>query len=257
MKFRLSRAPVLAVALSGMASVATAASFTTVSFPGNGNIQSDLVAAGPSGNFTTSNGFATPFSIPSTGNNFAVVSAAAPLSITGLSIANATDVFTLMNAFGPIDGVTIGAITFDFVGGTSESVDLVAGVNVRDFFDGNFADSTTAANVENAFTFTNTQGGAGTDDSSTGAIGTYMFDEQEFSLGAFAVGKVLSGIEVTSVSGTGDTGTGDGSPIVLGVTVGTMPSGVPEPTSWALMLVGFGGLGAAMRTRRRAKPATA
>ena len=32
-------------------------------------------------------------------------------------------------------------------------------------------------------------------------------------------------------------------------------SAVPEPASWAMMLVGFGGLGAAMRMRR--KPATA
>lgn len=29
-----------------------------------------------------------------------------------------------------------------------------------------------------------------------------------------------------------------------------LPAGVPEPTSWALMIVGFGGLGAALRRRR-------
>ena len=29
-------------------------------------------------------------------------------------------------------------------------------------------------------------------------------------------------------------------------------SGVPEPTGWAMMLLGFGGLGATLRTRRRA-----
>jgi hypothetical protein len=34
-------------------------------------------------------------------------------------------------------------------------------------------------------------------------------------------------------------------------------AGVPEPASWALMLVGFGGLGAAMRTCRRANTAVA
>jgi hypothetical protein len=34
-------------------------------------------------------------------------------------------------------------------------------------------------------------------------------------------------------------------------------SGIPEPASWALMLVGFGGLGAALRSRRRGAVATA
>ena len=30
---------------------------------------------------------------------------------------------------------------------------------------------------------------------------------------------------------------------------------VPEPMSWALMLVGFGGLGAMLRSNRRLQPA--
>ena len=34
-------------------------------------------------------------------------------------------------------------------------------------------------------------------------------------------------------------------------------AGVPEPASWAVMLVGFGGLGAAMRSRRKLAVATA
>ena len=32
---------------------------------------------------------------------------------------------------------------------------------------------------------------------------------------------------------------------------------VPEPASWALMIMGFGGVGAAMRSRRRTMAATA
>jgi len=35
----------------------------------------------------------------------------------------------------------------------------------------------------------------------------------------------------------------------------TQIAAVPEPATWAIMLVGFGGLGAAMRGRRRAPPA--
>lgn len=34
-------------------------------------------------------------------------------------------------------------------------------------------------------------------------------------------------------------------------------AGVPEPTSWALMIVGFGGVGAALRGRRRESAVTA
>jgi hypothetical protein len=37
----------------------------------------------------------------------------------------------------------------------------------------------------------------------------------------------------------------------------TISSAVPEPASWALMLVGFGGLGVAMRARRTKRAATA
>jgi hypothetical protein len=42
------------------------------------------------------------------------------------------------------------------------------------------------------------------------------------------------------------------------VWVATQVSGVPEPATWLMMLIGFGGLGAAMRKmRRRANPAQA
>ncbi|HLZ73855.1 PEPxxWA-CTERM sorting domain-containing protein [Phenylobacterium sp.] len=37
----------------------------------------------------------------------------------------------------------------------------------------------------------------------------------------------------------------------------SVTGGVPEPAAWALMIVGFGGVGAVLRSRRRAAPATA
>jgi len=37
----------------------------------------------------------------------------------------------------------------------------------------------------------------------------------------------------------------------------TLGPGVPEPASWALMLLGFGGLGAALRAQRRRRPLAA
>jgi hypothetical protein len=40
------------------------------------------------------------------------------------------------------------------------------------------------------------------------------------------------------------------------ITLGASSPTVPEPTTWALMLVGFGGLGVALRSRRRTASAT-
>jgi len=39
------------------------------------------------------------------------------------------------------------------------------------------------------------------------------------------------------------------------VTLGSVPAPVPEPATWALMLLGFGGMGMALRRSRRRKPA--
>jgi hypothetical protein len=41
-----------------------------------------------------------------------------------------------------------------------------------------------------------------------------------------------------------------GGPAVIRFDVNGAPAGVPEPATWAMMLAGFGGLGAAIRNRR-------
>ena len=56
----------------------------------------------------------------------------------------------------------------------------------------------------------------------------------------------------TTLSFASATGTAFG-PALDNVSV----AAVPEPASWALMLVGFGGLGAVLRRQRRAVAATA
>ena len=42
-----------------------------------------------------------------------------------------------------------------------------------------------------------------------------------------------------------------GLPPIAAIDNVSLTGGVPEPAAWALMLVGFGGLGAALRHRRR------
>ncbi len=56
-------------------------------------------------------------------------------------------------------------------------------------------------------------------------------------------------LTLTRVDGAYDDGYADNLSLVLTGEAG--PGGVPEPASWALMLMGFGGLGAALRARRR------
>ena len=46
-----------------------------------------------------------------------------------------------------------------------------------------------------------------------------------------------------------------GPPATLQFSINNVTVGVPEPSTWAIMLVGFGGLGAAMRARRKLAPA--
>jgi hypothetical protein len=41
-----------------------------------------------------------------------------------------------------------------------------------------------------------------------------------------------------------------GGPATVEFTVNGAPAGVPEPATWAMMLLGFGGLGVAMRNSR-------
>ncbi len=41
-----------------------------------------------------------------------------------------------------------------------------------------------------------------------------------------------------------------------GLAIGDLSGGVPEPATWAMMLIGFGGMGAVMRSRRRVTATT-
>ena len=67
---------------------------------------------------------------------------------------------------------------------------------------------------------------------------------------ALATGGGTTGGGGTPISGGGGSGGGSGGGGSGGGGVLPIPSGAPEPTSWALMITGFGLLGGAMRYRR-------
>ena len=63
----------------------------------------------------------------------------------------------------------------------------------------------------------------------------------------------IFGNEVSDASGTFTIGINPREPEALGafLAANVAPLGVPEPSSWALMLLGFGAVGAGLRSRRR------
>ena len=197
---------------------AHADSYTEIkTFPVNTNIQTGLISTFPVGTFIPGNTYDVPFFMgPASGNNFAQVPGNAPLTIT-TSIKNATDVYTLMNAFSPGAGATIGTIEFFGSAGATQSFNLVGGSNIRDFYHNVFANTLTDPTVLNAFTCvdpTNCLGSGGSGNVHTGDPGTYVIDEQKFHLDSAFATQTLTKIVITN---TGCCGT----PILLGVTVGT------------------------------------
>jgi hypothetical protein len=183
------------------------------------NIQSNLIASGPLGHITATD--ATPFDIPPTGRNYdeVAVNAGHTLSTT-VNVANVTDVFTLINGYSPSPRVVVGVITFNFSNGNSRSIDLVGGGNVRDFYRGRYSNTVVDGTTENAFTYDNAADGARTGNTRTGLAGTYVVDEQHFSLGTMGIGTTLTSIVISTPYGNQiASGVGRGTPIILGLTV--------------------------------------
>jgi hypothetical protein len=223
----LAAALLTAVLMAGVPASAFAGTFVTVRLGDyTANIQSRLIAFGPSGHFTTTTTEedAVPFDVPVTGNNYDEVSANVGRTLwTAVNVADVTDVFALINAYAPRPGVVVGVITFNFSNGTSQSVDLVGGWNVRDFYQGRYANTLSDPSVENVFTYPNAAGGARSGNTRTGRVGTYVIDEQHFPMGGIGIGTTLASIVITTpynnrIASRG----GRGAPIILGLTVETL-----------------------------------
>ena len=124
----------------------------------------------------------------------------------------------LMNAYAPTAGAQIATIEFVGKGGAKNTFALVAGQDIRDFYDGIWADTLTngisgvhAVNAFNCSDPSTCLGAAGTGDVETGFTGSYRLDEQEFTLSSDFATQELVQIIITD--------TNDGSvPIILGIT---------------------------------------
>lgn len=113
------------LSLTLVAIPAGAQSFTYVAIPGDDNIQTTLMNTFPTGTFTANNALATQFVISGAPGKCGPTGAApcnfydgfglsgSGLSVTlNVSVANPTDVYTLMNAFNPAPGEQLATITF-------------------------------------------------------------------------------------------------------------------------------------------------
>jgi hypothetical protein len=217
------------VPLNASSAVTQASPDTYVKIPTSDSIQTDLINTFPTGTFVAKNSLKTKFHIPDKPQtcgynkdgpcNFydAFTGSGNAITIT-VSITGVARVYTLMNAYSPPVGQKIATVEFFGSKGTNETFDLVAGDDIRDFYQGNFANTLNngvkGVVAKNAFTCEdpkNCLGGAGTGDVNTGEQGTYNLDEQEYDLNSKFKSQSLVKIVIT------DTDSG-ATPILLGIT---------------------------------------
>jgi hypothetical protein len=225
------------LALSTMAfGAASAATYATVDLSAyaNRSWNGDWgVSSFPTG-AQTLNG--TPFAIASDANGARYVSAYQNTTNTisiATDIADAIDAYSLINTIWGQPGPTSYlSISFTGSAGFVQTFDLIGDSDIRDF---------------NNFAFTNTINGSSTVQVVSTDDGQHRLDEQTYALDAAFLTQNLVSITMTD---TGGDGFSRGA--LTGLTIGT-EGGVPEPMSWALMIVGFAGVGATLRRRRPAR----
>jgi hypothetical protein len=144
-----------------------------------------------------------------------------------------TKVYTISNsAFGEA-GFTAGQLTFNGSAGDTFTYTLTEGDNIRDH-------ATTGFNIIAPNIFATHDFGSGD-----------RLDVQQIVLPAGFASETLTSVDFSYV---GNTVPGDGEAFLAAITTSTA-SGVPEASTWAMMLIGFAGVGsAAWRRARKGAP---
>ena len=220
------KASLIAVATLA-ATPAAAADFVNIQPNVNSNISTYNGGPGYPTTPTTTIGGIT-FQLASFGGGLGVIQLDQLRSTTINAAFRAVDTaYVIINsAFGQF-GRTSGSITFN--GGTgSQQTSLVQGVNIRDHFNGSGNNVTTSA-----FATANYGTGARFD--------VYRFDISQ-------LGGTLNSINFAC---NGACSRDNGLPLLAGVTLTQEAvAAVPEPSTWAMMLIGFGAVGFSMRRRK-------
>ncbi len=141
-------------------------------------------------------------------------------------------VYTLINSGFGEAGFTTGTLTFADSAGDSFVYNLTEGDNIRDHYDGFYVNDAPAA-----YGTANFDGGV-------------RLDAQQIVL---PTSFWTSELTTITFAGAPDYGLPNGEPFLAAVTTSTtLSSPVPEPSTWAMMIAGFAGLGWLGLSRRRA-----
>ncbi len=197
-----------------------------VKIPTTDSIQDDLISTFPVGIYKPKYG---SFSIPSKPKkcgysdkgacNFYDSFSGSGAQITmSTSIAKPATAYTLMNAYSPQPKQQLATIEFVGNGGAKVTFALIGGKDIRDFYDGSFADTLSngvpgvvARNVFHCVDPKTCLGAGGTGNVHTGEQGKYRIDEQQYTLSALK-GQTLKKVIVTDTYG-------GSTPILLGLTI--------------------------------------
>jgi PEP-CTERM motif len=142
-------------------------------------------------------------------------------TLSNLSLSNVGTVYTIANSSFGAAGHTAGEITFNATGGLSYTYVYTEGNNIRDHANTDFNDG--APNVFAAQAFGNDQ-----------------LDVQQIVLPTGFDTATITSINFNYV---GDNAPGDGEAFLAAITTEGFTAAVPEPSTWAMMILGFCGLG--------------